>query len=674
MKKITILLLLLFMGLTVLNSNMIIADAEEVESHTEEEQTTISMDMYDPIKGYTYESPIEMYNNYLYWEVTYLAEDYNTSTRQEIVDNYPDVNIILIDEFINENYQLGVELGNKFAGFEEKYQQAGYLGAELYSELLAAIYTYRYDAYSKTAAFITEHGDFGDSTGFVVEYLLRSIDISGMHLSLYSYQALLHYDNDFITATYDLTVLEPIYDEVYRQVSAIYSDPDEINKKVSKIIEDSIRAWIYEVDIDYFIAYQAQVQLYLQNLKEMGYVWDNANETMDLSINVSDQRELILGDLKTNGAGWLWLATEFLEVNLTADGTAFLSPEEVYQSEYIQEIIEQYAMYSFDPEYSNDENFYSKESVLNHMIESIYGQYNAISMPGSSQQPILSGFHSILYGIVDNYKYTGTLPELTPWIEAGNTLPVYDQYRILNYTKVPYINIKEETVKEVTRTITYLFEDGTVAHESVLQNTEFRVEKELISGLVSSDIESVTFPAVSNPIVSHSDDKVIVLEANQIVEELVVTKDSENIEITVTYPLEHELTVYYMDETGNHIQDSNTISGRWNTQYVEVAPEIVGYELVEISSTNESSLARTTSHATGTYGIDKEDIIFVYKETEVKDEEQNPTPSPTNPEGTPPNTGVNSSIGWYGMIVIMSGFMLLSIKREKSNKSIKKGR
>ena len=223
----------------------------------------ISMDMYDYPKIESEVSPQNVFDNYIYPEISWRIDDYYAADRQYIIDNYPMVDITLIDEFITNISGKNSELGNTFADLEITYQDLGYLDAFLYSEELGAIYGYQYGKYGDVSSFINTHGDMGDTTGYILEYL-KGYLISNLYLPMYGYNVLPYMDPNFI----DPIEVEALYDEIYQQASLLSSDPAEVDKLVSNKMEEAIRNWIHEVNVDYFISFQAQVELYLLNLKK----------------------------------------------------------------------------------------------------------------------------------------------------------------------------------------------------------------------------------------------------------------------------------------------------------------------------------------------------------------------------------------------------------------------
>lgn len=596
----------------------------------------ISMDMYDYPKATQDVSPQYVFDNYVYPAISWKIDEYYATERQYIIDNYPMVDIALVDEFITTISGKNAELSNKFGAFEVIYQNSGYLDANLYSEELGAVYGYQYDRYGYVTSFIHTHGDMGDTSGYILNYF-RDYLSSYPYLSPHAYNALPYADLTFM----DPVEIEALYDEIYQQASLVSSDPDEVDKMVSDIMEEAIRSWIHEVDIDYFISFQVQVELYLQNLKEMDYVFDLDNDVKDFSWNVTNGRALILGDFLKGGSS-IYLNPGILEVNLNDDGTAFIPPEDVYNSDLIQTMIES-IMSPFEDTGAPD--FYSKANVINYAYYAISSQYSALYAPGSYSQPILNAFPQLINSdAMQYYDHKGTYPELTNWIEVGDTVPVYDQYRRLNYIKVPFVNLKEETTNEVKRTVHYIFEDGTPSAPDEVQSAQFDVVKELISGRITGDTTPQTLPAIANPVVTYPEPGVVVLDPANSVEALDVTYDSDDVDITIMYPLEFQLGVFYVDENGNTLKDEGSIQGRYNTLYDVSAPVIEGYQL-----------AQEPANASGTFGINRDDITFVYQKG--------------SKTGTLPETGDFPGVGIvilaFGLTLTTIVFVLKAAKKRK---------
>ena len=170
------------------------------------------------------------------------------------------------------------------------------------------------------------------------------------------------------------------------------------------------------------------------------------------------------------------------------------------------------------------------------------------------------------------------------------------------------MDLKEKMTEEVTRTIHYVFEDGTRAAVDEVQSAQFDVLKELISGRITGDTTPQILAAVANPVVAYPDSGVVVLNPTNSAEKLSVSYNSDDIEITIMYPLEFKLNVFYVDESGNTLKDETSIQGRYNTEYNVNAPVIQGYELVQ-----------KPANVSGTFGINREGITLVYKKASATD-------------------------------------------------------
>lgn len=273
---------------------------------------------------------------------------------------------------------------------------------------------------------------------------------------------------------------------------------------------------------------------------------------------------------------------------------------------------------------STDTAFYEKENYVDSAYNAIMGQYYAMSMPGAYSQPILQAYnwHFVYRARTEYYPEHQKLPELSTWIPEGQTITEYDQYRLLNYIKLPSIDLEKKSIETATRTVHYVFEDGIIASPDVVQSANFSVVKELISGREIVDSESQILASLENPTVDYAQSDVTVLQPSESVKELEVTRNSTSEEITIVYPLEFTLNVIYVDEEGTKIAESNSISGRWNTQYDVTAIEIEGYELVQVPT-----------NASGAFGTNREQITFVYKKVveqdlEKPDDKINLTPTP----------------------------------------------
>ena len=140
----------------------------------------------------------------------------------------------------------------------------------------------------------------------------------------------------------------------------------------------------------------------------MGYVFDVDNDIKDFRWNATNQRELILGDFLKEGSN-IYLNHSLLEANLNSSGTAFISPEDVYNTPLIQSMIET-VMEPFEDTGAPD--FYSKENVITHVLNTTSSQYSALYAPGSYSQPILMVFPYMISGDAAQYfEHTGEYPQ-----------------------------------------------------------------------------------------------------------------------------------------------------------------------------------------------------------------------------------------------------------------------
>ena len=607
--KISLVALVSMAGVLSLSAYMF-ANEETTHQMTNDELITMDMIAYPKYPKGTddYRAPMETYNDSIADVINQQSQYYKSEYRQYICNIFPEADIQKIDAFVESIDGYNKDVKNTFEKFQTTYEKQGYIDAYLLSEELTAAYNYNSTKYNYIASFINTYGEQYDEeiNTFLLSFLDESISYVGF-IGYYELDYMLgdDYENQ-------KKLISNLYDEVHQQVSYGKTDADEINKMTADILQKSIMDWVYEVDIDYFKAYQAQIKLYLQNAKELSYVYDIDNDTIDFSWNVTNGRSLVLKDLLINTYVFESLFPEFLAANLNSDGTALISPEDVYKTDFIQNIIKQSITSVLTPQTSSEQDeFYKKENYVETLYSAIEVQYAEIGMPGSSAQPILQVYNSYFVDMAKEgyYQENHKLPILTTWIPQGQTKTEYDQYRLLNYSKVPMVAIKEKHTKAVSRAIQYTFEDGTSASQDVIQSAIFTTTKELISGKESGDVGMQTLPSLENPVVDYAQSDVRVLPAKTDVKEVQVTKDSTNIIETIVYPLEFTLQVAYLDEEGNTIKDSKNIVGRWNTKYSENAITIDGYELLQ-----------TPSNSTGVFGIDREAITFVYKVVE-KDKE-----------------------------------------------------
>jgi len=525
-------LLLLVVVLVFALSNSGLAQASTVIS-----TTTTSMDMFAYPKATTpegdYSSPLSAWEDRFVYTVEDLASAYD---RALIIAEVPTADIAALDALNADFEALSVTLKQTIDELEAQYQADGYWDANTMLEFNRAFYTWNYEKYELVRVFFNTHGLMGDETGIIEQYYLNVLNVV-LSYGMGPYMQIPSYDPNFVLTVGD-SVIEPLYDAVYTQLAPFYANQDALEVAIAQVMEQSLRVWIHTMDIDFFTAYQAQVLLYLQNAKDFGMVYDLDSDEIVFDYNVANSRPIQLSDLLNSGDLHLGLFEDFFNANIDAAGTGFLTPEEVFAGPYIQQIIAEQIMYPFE-QYDGSVGYFTKANTLQYCYTVISAQYSALSIPGSTNPPIPNQFPQTLGTAMNYYGYFETLPFLTSWIPQGAHTTVYDEYRHRNYLVVPFVDLYEESVVQVTRTITYRFEDGTIAAPSVTQTVTFTVSRDLLSDQVASSPVSAVLPAVSHPSVTYPAGNVTVLPPTQTVGALTVYWDTPNSTVDVVFPLEY---------------------------------------------------------------------------------------------------------------------------------------
>lgn len=328
--------------------------------------------------------------------------------------------------------------------------------------------------------------------------------------------------------------INEIYDDLYAELKELYGDGHETQKKTYDILKTAVLDWIKVLDIDYITAYQAQVDQYLSLVDNAGWEFDPETDSIVYE-STSKSRKLILGDLSKIHE--FFLHDSFHTITLNADKTAFLSPDEIYASELFQALVrpvtDNFTVFE-------ESNTFTKEAVVEAIIYVTHYQYNALHAPGGYGQPITHVFPNLIIKIFNNFIFSEKptkLPTLENWIDPETGETPYDTYRSLNYIKAPEIAFSNTLEKTVTRTIHYVFSDGTTAAPDVIQEATFTGKESLITGVTTWNEDNLILPALDNPTVSAPNESCTVGEPAEIVEEVTVDLTTNNLDVTVTYPL-----------------------------------------------------------------------------------------------------------------------------------------
>ena len=136
----------------------------------------------------------------------------------------------------------------------------------------------------------------------------------------------------------------------------------------------------------------------------------------------------------------------------------------------------------------------------------------------------------------DEFLLTGEFPELTSWRDENGRLSHNDQCRQMRQTTAS-IDVREYFENTVTRTIHFVFEDGTEAAESMVQVATFESVQELISGLQYNVNDDVILPGLPLPSVSSPSPYYMVGQPSSLISPVRVLMDDEDLEKTIVFPL-----------------------------------------------------------------------------------------------------------------------------------------
>ena len=513
-------------------------------------------------------------------------------------------------------YDTYAQVGREVVATEA---DAGGIDANGLKALLSAEYEYEYGLYR---GFVTaynadrvwelfptsEGSDLGSLLG-TLSQLLQGIPEIGTDSS---YQQLPN-------SHWDLSTLTDVYTEVHAAYTAAGVRDALADERTLTSMRDSVLAWVEVVDLDYITAYQTQVQQYLEMSIAFGYVFSVTENQVVLDHGQSGTRPLTLRDVGDSRIPGLYMNSEFFDLTVDASGEAFLSPEEVFASDGFQWLVEN-VMSTFDGVDAS-----SQTDVVEAVEHALRGQYDAMAMPGSSSQPVAAAFSSMVYDYVyAHHASNGAIdPELRAipdWrddaVVPGET--PYDSYRAKNYLEVPFTLLAQAGTDTVTREITFSFEDGAAidpAQRVVTQAAEFTCLRDAFTGEVTWEPadQQQTFPAITEPEVTHPAANATVLPDETQVPALVVRPGDENTRIDAVLPVEFEAEIDFLDEDGTALLDPLFVSGRWNTTFAVEAPKIPGF-----------ALSSQSGEITGRFGADLDPFVFTYHPVLVDPEETDP--------------------------------------------------
>ena len=411
----------------------------------------------------------------------------------------------------------------------------------------------------------------------------------------------------------------------------------EAEKRSYSLLTGAIADWIERQDLDYLMAFEAQVRQYLATAQSMGLVIDSNTDRVRLDTGVGDSRPIAFADFFTDN-DFFGLHEDFLRLALNEDQTDFLAPSEIYASEEFQYLVGQAlgVLEGVDP---------ADEAAVARAVDgAIYSQYSLLSTPGSSQQPVAVALPYFLAGTyfaayveeldagrahpmapLDDWLVTGTLQDGT---KIENELP-YDVFRSRNYIDVPEV-VASKTGEggAVGRTISYEFVDGKKAADDKPQLSD---PFSCVWNGVLDEFEWVdpseprVLPAVPHPTVTYpaSNARVLEPEEHQAVNELAVALGDKDTAVTVTYPVEFGVTNTFEDEDGNEIAKPIEHWGRWSEGFTVAAPDIEGFTFVSVraigadgdpvgSASKRAATPPAAGGFAGAYGPEVAQLRFVY--------------------------------------------------------------
>ncbi|GAA1612437.1 MucBP domain-containing protein [Leucobacter chromiireducens] len=448
--------------------------------------------------------------------------------------------------------------------------------------------------------------------------------------------------------------LDAIYAELFTEYTSTGLAEPEARARVFDAMRASTLEWIERVDLDYLRGYQAQVRQYLSTAQAMGIVVRTADNTAMLPAAGVETRPLQLSDLDQWILNSFSVDGTFLALNLTPDGTDFLSPEDVFASDGFQALVEQ-ATWSLENIPDHDPG-----SVTEAVEQTIRTQYGMLATPGSSMQPIMAALAQFIPEYLSLYANAADGPALAalPNWKGDAVVPgelPYDTYRAENYRVVPHMLFARQGHHTVTREIVYTFEDGSAAADTVTQEAVFTCQVNAITGETTwvPEGQTDTLPAVPHPTVTHPAAHATVLPPEDAVLPEQVTPESADITRAVVFPLEFRVTVRYVNEHGAPVPEDTALVGRWNTAYSAEAAAIDGYTV---------SSAPVIS---GVFGVGAATHVFTYAAADTGTVTPPPTVTPpTTPPPAPQPPGptplAQTGAGDAGLLVTLAGGAVLA--------------
>ncbi len=503
-----------------------------------------------------------------------------------------------IQAYLNTTYAgLLADLNARYAEVNTLFNNQQ-MTASVYSTYFTAVARFRFDAYNSFVPLYNQY--LSGRAGISVNSIISSLLSTRILYNPYHYLGYTKIDDLYN----DEHTINDVYTRVYNGLSSLSADPAVLQAKTLEILTEAVSDWIKRLDLDYLQAYQDQVNQYITSLNEIGY---KVNIDGTPTLDGSGTQPVDASNVANMGS--LSLNSYFHTMNLDSTLSQFMTPEEVYQSAGFQSLV----IAAMDP--LTQLTSTSQADVVNALRDVIINQYQALSMPGASAQPITMSLSNLLSEYAYNAYDNGLeLLPLTSWIDPSTQETPYDTGRSLNYQIVPSVDLTETLNTEVSRTIHYQFDNGVLAAADVVQTAHFTGHRNLLTDETTWDNPQIELPGLTNPTLTYPDPNYQVTVPDLSPASLIVTPDNANGKFTlepqqVIYRYQKDdapvqtgqVHVLYQDENGTALTAEILLSGKIGDAYTTAALQIGGYTLIEIPQ-----------NATGTYTIAPTTVIYRY--------------------------------------------------------------
>lgn len=533
----------------------------------EEESIVVSMDLSDERKGYIADREIKWLIEDFESATHYFYEDYK-NYKEYILYEYPNFDTVKIDEFAQnimnlrkEYLDLKIRLTDEIIskGPVSPYRSEMYpVSVDMYSELLTAHHKLIYNTYKATSDFINESKDvliedkeIFDAIYYIIYYLnplyfYESPPLFRSYSKLEYDSAYLNWDHIFFDENFNAA-----YDEIYLQLKESAKEPEERIEIIINLFAEALEEWIDE-NLDIFLVNVIdQANLYYELLREIGYVYNLDNNRVEHYSFVDNGRPLILADIiefpfpvapeyhfqgMLNEYGTDFLPLPKIKQHLL-ENTSFM--ELSYLPDEMRFQAEHFLLRCFDNWLPEKECYleYFTMYYLSTTVSAVVEGFSYVSPSEVYLLIIYDHFHNAFSSENHSLLEYG-LPQINNWIDPKYGMMKYNYYRKKMVKTIPKIDIKEYSTINKTRTIHFIYEDGTQAHESIVQTAHIGIVKELISGITrpTTDDEHILH-GLDTPTTYFPDTDIMMIPNIDTIPEITMTMDSENEEITVVYYL-----------------------------------------------------------------------------------------------------------------------------------------